>query len=96
MIDSGRDRFPAGRLDAAYDLFRYRRRRNVDFADREAQQRVAHRAADDARFFAVATERGEKARDLAMTEPRRIAELRVVRHRVAPGTNLPFSICAGT
>ena len=38
----------------------------------------------------------EKARDLTMTEPRRIAELRVVRHRVAPGTSLPFTICAGT
>ena len=60
------------------------------------QQRIAHRAADHARFFAVAIEQREQARDLALFEPGRIAELRSFRHRVTPGTNLPFSTCAGT
>ena len=87
---------PAGRLDAAHHLLRQRRRRHVDLVDRQIQQGVAHRAADDARFFAVAIEKREQARDLALLEPGRVAQMRVRRHRVVPGTNLPFSICAGT
>ena len=36
VVDTGGNRFPAGRLDAAHDLFRHRRRRDVDLVDCEA------------------------------------------------------------
>ena len=96
MLDAGRNRLAAGRRDAPHDLLRHRRRRHVDFVDRKPQQRIAHRAADHARFFAVAIEQREQARDLAVLEPGGVAEMRSWRHRVVPGTNLPPSICAGT
>ncbi len=96
VFDAGRDRFPAGRLDAVHDLLRHRRRRDVDLSDRVAQQCVTNRTADNARLLPVATEHGKEPCDLATTEPGRIGELCARRHRVAPGTNLPFSICAGT
>ncbi len=96
MLDAGRHRLEARRFDAAHDLLRHRRRRHVDLADRQFHQRIAHRAADDAGFLAVAIEQREEARDLAVLEPGRVAEMRAVRHRVVPGTNLPPSTWAGT
>ena len=59
-------------------------------------QRIAHRAADDTRFLAVAIEQREQAGDRAVLEPGGVAEMRAVRHRVVPGTNLPPSTWAGT
>ena len=62
-------------------------------------QRIAHRAADHARLLAVAVEHAEQARQRARAQPRRAGEPargRAGRHLVCPGTNLPFSICAGT
>jgi hypothetical protein len=66
VLDAGRDCLAARRLDATHDLFGHSRRRNVDFADRELQQRVAYRTANHARFFAVAIKKREQARDLAV------------------------------
>jgi hypothetical protein len=96
VLDAGRYRLAARRLDAARDLLRHSRGGDVDFADRELQQRIAYRAADHARFFAVAIEEREQARDLAVFKPGGIAKMQRAGHRVVCGTNLPPSICAGT
>ena len=96
VFDAGRFRFQPGRFDAAHDLFRQCSGRQVDFLDSALHERIAYRAADNARFFAVAIEQREKMLDRDFFEPSRLAELRGCRHRVAPGTSLPPSICAGT
>ena len=96
VLDAGRNCLAAGRFDAADDLLRHRRGRHVDLGDRKPNQRIAHRAADDARFFAVAIKQREQARDVATFKPRDIAQKRRSRHRFDCGTNLPSSICAGT
>ena len=102
MLDAGRHRLEAGGLHAAHDLLRHRGGGDVDLVRRQAEQRVAHRAADHARLLAVAVEHGEQPRQRAGGKPR-LVELAigaafVPRHYlfVLPGTNLPFSICAGT
>ena len=96
MLDAGRFRLEARRFDAAHHLLRHRRGRHVDLADRQFHQRVAHRAADDTGFLAVAIEQREQAGDLGVLEPGGVVEMRAVRHRVVPGTNLPPSTWAGT
>ena len=60
-------------VDAAHHLCRQRRGRHVDLGDRQPQERVAHRAADDARFLAVAIEQREEPRNRAFVQPGRIA-----------------------
>ena len=69
MLDARRNRFPAGGGDAAHDFVGHGRRRHIDLVDREAQERIAHRAADDPRLFAVAVKKREEARDLAFFQP---------------------------
>ena len=96
MLDASGNGFPARRFDAPHDLVRQRRRRDIDFMNWQAQQRVADGAADDARFFAIAVEKLEQRRRFAAHEPDGIAQRVALAHRVVPGTNLPFSICAGT
>ena len=67
--------------DAAHHLVQQRRSRNIDLCDRKPQQRIAHRADDDARFLAVAVEQREPACNFAITEPSGIAQVRQARHR---------------
>ena len=88
--------FAARRRNAPHDVFRQRGCRHIDFGHRKPKQGVAHRAADDARFFAVAIEQLQQVGDFALSKPGGITQMRRVRHRVVPGTNLPPSICAGT
>ncbi len=97
MLNSGGNDLPARRFDAPHDLIRQRRGRNIDFMNRQAQQRIADGAADNARFFGIAVEKFEqRRRRFAAHEPNGIAQRGALAHRVVPGTNLPFSICAGT
>ena len=102
VLDAGRHRLEAGGLHAAHHLLRHRGGGDVDLVDRHVDQRIAHRAADHARFLAVAIEHGEQTRQRAAGEPGRVAQAAIGaaglrrRHLVCPGTNLPFSICAGT
>ncbi len=99
MLDSRWHRLEAGRGEAAHHLLRHRRGRNVYFADGEAEQSIAHRPADSARLFAVAVEHAEQPRQRALLKPG--GAFQALRdctggHLVVPGTNFPFSICAGT
>ena len=57
---------------------------------RQAEQRVANRAADDARLLAVAVEHGEQIGERLFLQQGKIG------HFVVPGTSLPSSMCAGT
>ena len=96
MLDAGRFHLESGRFRAAHDFFGQGRCGYVDFLDGNPHELIAHRAADHARCFAVAIKQREQTRDFPLFEPGRLAELRSFGHRVAPGTNLPPSICAGT
>ena len=69
---------------------------DIDIAMRDAEQRVAHRAADDARLLMIAVEKRKQLRKLALFEPGRTNPLIDAGHFTIPGTSLPFSICAGT
>ena len=91
VLDPGRHRLEAGGLDAADHLVGHRRGGDVDVAVRLAQQRVAHRAADDARLLAVAAEHGEELRERLLTQPSSIQPARRFGHLVCPGTNTPSS-----
>ena len=98
--DSCRDRLEPGGLDAARHLGRRRRGGDVDVARLLPEQRVAHRAADRARFLAIAVENREQVRERPVPEPRRIGEAPVGGAHgraplVIPGTNLPSSMWAG-
>ena len=81
-------------------------RGEIDLRDRQAHQRVAHGAADDARLFTVAIERIEHFRDVPLAEQMLERGARPCvdagrRHGFAagaskpPGTRRPFSRCAG-
>jgi hypothetical protein len=96
MLDAGRFCLETRRFDTAHHLWRHRRGRDVDLADRQLHQRIAHRTADDTGFLAVAIEQHQQAGDLSVLEPGGIVELRAGGHRVVPGTNLPPSTWAGT
>ena len=96
MVYPGRHRLEAGRGSAAHHLGRQRRGRDVDVAMRDAEQRVAHRAADDARLLMVAVEQRKKLRKRPLAQPRRADPLVDAGHFTIPGMSLPFSICAGT
>ena len=59
----------ARRGGAAHHFVGQRGRRDVDLADRLAHQRVAHRAADHARFLAVAVEHASSRGSGAFAQP---------------------------
>ena len=99
VLDSRRHRLEAGRGEAPHYLLRHRRGCDVYFADGEAEQGIAHRPADGARLLAVAVEHAEQPRQRALLKPGGAFQtLRdsARRHLVVPGTNFPFSMCAGT
>ena len=95
------DRPEAGRFGAAPHRLGNGGRRKVDLPDGQAEREIAHRAADDPRFLAVAVERVENLCKRAAFEPFAVAKPPVVEPRQAghsnrPGTSTPFSTCAGT
>jgi hypothetical protein len=96
MGDPGRHRLEAGGGGTAHHLGGQRRGRDIDVAMRNTEQRVAHRAADDARLLVVAIEKRKKWRKRPLAQPRRADPLIDAGHFTIPGTSLPFSICAGT
>ena len=61
-----------GLKPAASSADHFRRQRgggDVDFADRHAEERIAHRAADHARLLAVAVEHGQQPRQRLLPQP---------------------------
>ena len=96
VIDPGRHDLEAGPACAPYYLGRLGGRCDVDFNDRHVEQRIAHRAADHAGFFAVTIQNAEQLLRGSFTQPCRVDTAR--RHqRIWPGTKLPrSSTCAGT
>src|SRR2546427_2618262 len=102
VLNSGWTRLESRRCDTFHDVLWHRSRGDIDFRDWHAQQGVAHRAAHDPRLFSIAIEYAQKTRQRATREPAGVAQLPVsaahlrLHHFVVPGTNLPFSICAGT
>ena len=95
VLDAGRHALDAGGPGAADHLGGQRRGRNIDLADGKLHQRVADRAADRARLLAVTVEQFEHAGDRTGGEPRRVQQHARGAHFSTPGTNLPFSMCAG-
>ena len=93
VLDAGRHRLEARGADAADHLVGNGGGGDVDFADRLAEQRIAHRAADHARLLAVAIEHREQPRQRALAQPGRVLEQqRRVAHRTTrPGMKLPCS-----
>ncbi len=91
VLDAGRHRLEARRLDAADDLVGQRRGGDVEVAMRRAEQRVTHRAADHARFLAVAAEHGKQLRERLVGKPAGIDTAWRIAHLVCPGTNTPSS-----
>ena len=99
VLNSRGHRLEACRAHALDHFVRHGCRGDVDFLDQQSDQRVTHRAADRARLLAVAVEHGQQARQRAALKPGGIgkrARGRTARHLTRPGTNFPFSICAGT
>ena len=68
---------------------------NIDIAERLAEQRVAHRTADDARLLAGPVEHGQEIRQVARLQPCGIEPTQDLCHLVSPGTKWPSSMWAG-
>ena len=96
VVEPGRHGLEACSLDPADHFGRERGSGDIDVAVRLADERVAHRAADDAGFLAVVLERGENAAQRRLSQPFGIEAAPSLRHFVSPGTNCPSSIWAGT
>ena len=94
VLHAGRHRPETGGGGAAHHLLRDRRGREVDVAHRFAQERIAHRAADNLRLFSVAVEHVDEARQRALAQPGRVKPAGQ-GHLLPPGTSLPSSMCAG-
>ena len=96
MLDSRGHRLEPSCLCSTFHLLRQRRGGDVDISDRQSEERVAHGTADDSGFLAAAVERGEQLAKRGRVEPFSSEPSRLLRHLVRPGTNWPFSVCAGT
>ena len=98
VLDAGRHRLEARRGRAPDHLVGHRGGGDVELADRLAEQRIAHRAADHARLFAVAVEHVEQPRQRALPQPRGVFQRsgRLAHRTTRPGTNLPSSTWAGS
>ena len=102
VLDTGRHVFEPGSRHPPYHFFWYSGGGHVDLRDRHVQQCVADGATDHTRLLALAIEHAEQPRQCSRCQPGDIAQVAigtafVRRHYfVVPGTNLPFSMCAGT
>jgi hypothetical protein len=96
VLDTGRHRLEACRLDPADHLARQRGGGDVSIAVWLAEQRVAHCAADDASLLAFTVKRGEDVAQWRLTQPSGIQPALCLRHFVPPGTKRPSSVWAGT
>src|SRR5262249_48112940 len=96
VLDAGGHGLETCRLNPADHFEREHGGSDVDVAVRLADERVAHRAADDAGLLAVAVKRGEKVAQRRLWQPCGIEAAPPLRHLVSPGTNWPSSIWAGT
>jgi len=96
VLDAGGHGAEACSLDPTDHFGRGHGSGDIDVAVRLADESVAHRAADDAGFLAVALERGENAAQRRLSQPFGIEAAPSLRHFVSPGTNCPSSIWAGT
>ncbi len=61
MVEAGGDRLPALAAGARHHRLGRQRDRDIDVGNAPAHQRIAHRAADEARLLAVAPERRQRA-----------------------------------
>ena len=95
VVDAGRHASDAGSSGTPDHFLGQRRCRDIDFADRKIEQRIADRAADHPCFLAIAAQEFEHAASRTGSEPGRVAEHARFVHLSTPGTNFPFSICAG-
>ena len=93
MLDAGRHRLEACRLDPANHLVRLRRGGDVNIAVRLPKDGVTHRAADHTRLLAGSLERGEEVAQRRLSQP---GNVEASRQFVLPGTNWPSSMWAGT
>jgi hypothetical protein len=100
--DAGRNGAQAGGRCPRHDRLGQKSSREIDFARRPAQERVAQGAADNAGFLAFLIERGKNAEQVSVVEQRgeglRRHDARGSRlaHCMRPGTSFPFSMWAGT
>ncbi len=84
-------------LRAPHDFVRQGRGGDIDFMHRLPDQRIADRAADHPRLFAVAIEDPENMRQRPAGQPGGITKMRPrTAHLNCPGTSCPSSICGGT
>ena len=81
MRDPRRDDLDVRRLQPLRHLLRQQGRRKVDVGDRQTEQRVAHRAADDLDRAAIGRQRYD---DPAQPRPRAPFGIRQPRHRCQP------------
>ena len=91
MLDAGRHRLEAGGLHAPHHFLRHRGGGEVDLMNGDADQRIAHRAADHARLLAVAVEHGDEPRQRAACSQAACSSLRSVRPCVTGSA--PARIC---
>ncbi len=95
VFDAGRHAPDMHEPRTANHLIGQRRGCDVDIAHRQAQQFVAHRAADHARFLTVGIQHRKHAHCRAGRQPRRITQRARGAHFSVPLMSLPSSICAG-
>ena len=92
VIDARRQRAQSGLFGAADHFIRRGGGGDVDIAHRNAEQRIAHRSANNARLFAVRVEQGEDALKAGRFENGGGQRGHLL---ISAGTSLPFSMCAG-
>ncbi len=96
VVDAGRHRPQSARSGAAHHLIRKRGRSDVDVAYWQPHQRIARCPSHHPRLFAAAVEERKRTRERRCMEPAGVREPHSRAHLCVPGTNRPFSICAGT
>ncbi len=97
VVDAGRHRLDPGGNSAPHHLLGERSGRDVDVAQRHADERIARGAADHPRLLAAAVEEIEHAPHRRSAEPSIVGKPHGdrCRHRSVPGTRRPFSMWAG-
>ena len=94
MLDSRGHRLEARPLHARYHFIRNSRGRDVHIASRFAEQAVADGSSHDPCLFTPTVKRGKNVSQRRLVQPARLKA--PCSHFVVPGTNVPFSVWAGT